>query len=157
MKHKDYPDMEPTFRDKKGKLDTPTEAAARKMGGGLVRNNLSPAMEIARGGSIDEHLTGVKRRSFFNNMIDPEGSTDITVDTWMLRAPMNSTNRKDGLSLTDAGKFLNDSEKITKGGAGYVSISEAVNTVAKERGLKPHEVQAAYWIAVSGSKNGLSG
>lgn len=163
MEHKKFPDIEPTFRDKNGRLDTPTQAAARKMGGGLVRNNLAPALTIARAKdgevkeTIDTNLTGVKRRSFFNNMVDPKGSPDITVDTWMLRAPMNSTTKDGGLSLDDAGDFLNDSKTITKGGAGYVSISEAVRTVAADKGLKPHEVQAAYWIAVSGSKNGLSG
>lgn len=160
MKWKDHPDIEPTFRDRFGRLDTPTEAAARKMGGCLVRTNLAPALAIARAGSGDQHavidktLTGIKRRSFYNNMVDPKSSTDITVDTWMLRAATNASTRKGGLSIDDAGEFLDSNSTVTNGGAGYVSISEAIRTVADKRGLTPHEVQAAYWIAVSGSKDG---
>lgn len=156
MNYKDFDGVQPTVKDRHGKLDTPAQAAGRKMGGTLSKNS-GMAIEIARGGSIDEHLSGVKRRSFYNNMVDPANSKDITIDTWMTRAAMNSTTKPGGLDLATATDFLTMSKGITKGGAGYVSISESVRQVARERGLTPHEVQAAYWIAVSGSKNGAWG
>jgi hypothetical protein len=156
MNYKDFDGVQPTVRDRNGKLDTPAQAAGRAMGGTLSKNS-GIAFEIARGGSIDEHLSGVKRRSFYNNMVDPVNSKDITVDTWMTRAAMNTSTKEGGLDLDTATDFLTMSKGITKGGAGYVSISEAVRKVARERGLTPHEVQAAYWIAVSGSKNGAWG
>jgi hypothetical protein len=156
MNYKQYDGVVPTHKDRHGKLDTPAQAAARKMGGTLSANG-GIAFEIARGGDIDKHLTGVKRRSFYNNMVNPKDSKDITVDTWMTRAAMNSTTKPGGLDLQTATDFLSISEGATKGGAGYVSISESVRIVANKRGLSPHEVQAAYWIAVSGSKNGAWG
>jgi hypothetical protein len=166
MKYKDYDDVVPTHKDKYGKLDTPAQAAARKIGGGLARNNMGPGVEIARAtgksdaevkATIDKNLTGVKRRSFYNNMVDPANSDDITVDTWMTRAAINTSTKPGGLSLDEANRFIDEFPKDTGGGAGYVSISESVRMVAKARGLRPHEVQAAYWIAVSGSKNGARG
>lgn len=156
MTHKDYDGVLPTHKDRHGKLDTPAEAAGRKMGGTLSKNS-GVAFEIARGGSIDEHLTGVKRRSFYNNMVDPKNSKDITIDTWMARAAMHTSTKEGGLTLDEAQQFVNSSKKVTGGGAGYVSISESVREVARRRNLTPHEVQAAYWIAVSGSKNGAWG
>lgn len=171
MKHRDFEGVVPTYRNKQGVLDTPDQARGRAMGGYLSQP-MGIGFGIARlrgkdGGPpsddqihefIDKNLTGTKRRSFYNNMLDPVNSQDITVDTWMTRVAINSSKKPGGVKLEDAKVALGRSKKSTNGaGAGYVGISDAVRAVAKKTGLHPHEVQAAYWIEVSGSPLGATG
>jgi hypothetical protein len=139
LTHKQYTDADP-------------RAAARRMGGGLSLN-LGAGVAIARGGSIDAHLTGAKRRSFYNNMLLPGRTDDVTVDTWMQRMAMTVAGKP--MSLDDSVDYLTNARAATDGvGAGYVSIAEAVRAVAARRGVSPDEVQAAYWIAVAGGEQG---
>ena len=124
--------------------------AAKAMGLGLSVN-VSMAIKIARGAVIGETLTGIKRRSFYNNIIAPNTNQSVTVDTWMMVAYCNVT----GTDKATALKFITANEKALKGtGAGYFMIADAVRQVASEMNLMPHQVQAMYWVAVSGSFNG---
>lgn len=139
LTHKKYTDADP-------------RVAAKRMGGGLS-TNLGAAIAVARGGPIDEHMTGAKRRSFFNNMLDPNSGDDVTVDTWMQRTAMNVARKP--MSLDDSVDYLGGGKAATGGvGAGYVSIAEAVRVAAAHQGITPAEAQAAYWVAVSGSVEG---
>lgn len=132
----------------------PVEAA--KALRGAMTGNLAAAIAVARGADPATTVTGVKRRSFRDNMLAPAATDAVTVDTHMQRAAMRSANKP--MTLKDSLAYLNASRAATNGaGAGYVAIADAVRAVAKRRGLMPDEVQAAYWIAVSGSEDGVSG
>jgi hypothetical protein len=137
-----------------GKYTDPDPVDAGKRMGGSLSKNLGMAIGIARGGSTDS-LTGAKRRSFFNNMLHPGGTDDVTVDTWMQRAAMAASGRK--MTLDESVEYLNASRSSTVVGAGYVTIAEAVRAVAARNGLTPDELQAAYWISVTGSAEGNPG
>lgn len=124
--------------------------AAKEMHLGL-NTNISMAIKIVRGADISETLTGIKRRSFYNNIIAPANNDSVTVDTWMQMAYANVA----GTDKATALKFVTANEKALKGiGAGYLLIAEATRMVAKEMDLLPHQIQACYWVAVSGNYNG---
>jgi hypothetical protein len=124
---------------------------AAKAIGMALSANVSMAVRIARGEDIETVLTGIKRRSFFNNIIDPAHSDSVTVDTWMLMAFVNTT----GTDKATALKYITSCEKSLNGtGAGYYVISEAVREAAQAMDLMPSQVQALYWCQVSGSFDG---
>lgn len=125
-------------------------AIAQQMRLGLF-SNIAMAVKIARGEDISNVLTGTKRRSFYNNIIEPTMGDSVTVDTWMARSIMNTTN----VTLKVASDLLR-ANRIALGGTGvgYYVIAEATRNVATDMGILPHEVQAAYWCAVSDSING---
>lgn len=122
----------------------------------LDRRKAVDAMSIAMGEGIDEHLNGLKVRSFFNNINDPGGTRDVTIDTHMVKvmravSPGLVKDQKFGGTDASALGLLNANsakEGQQYGGAGYVAISEAVRAVADELGVSPDTIQAAYWIAV---------
>lgn len=124
--------------------------AAKAFGKGLY-SNFAMAIAIARGGDIANTLSGTKRRSFYNNIVSPDKGDSVTIDTWMVRALMNVT----GMTLDEGSKFLRKNETALGGtGAGYYAIAEACRMVAEDFQLMPCQIQALYWIAVSGSANG---
>lgn len=123
--------------------------AAKEMALGL-NSNISMAIKIARGADIDSTLTGVKRRSFYNNILSPSVDDSVTVDTWMARTYMNIT----GADLAKATKFIRANEKGLGFGAGYYMIAIASRMVASEMNMLPHQIQACYWTLVSGSIDG---
>lgn len=126
------------------------EDAAESMKLGL-NANIAMAVKIARGESIADTLTGTKRRSFYNNIVSPSNGDSVTVDTWMARVIMRTTS----FDLKTASALLR-ANRIALGGTGvgYFLIAEACRTVAKEMKLYPSQVQALYWVAVSGSADG---
>lgn len=127
-----------------------SEGAAKVMGLGLI-SNVKMAIEIARGADISETLSGVKRRSFFNNIAAPYSTDSVTVDTWMLQTYCNLTGRDKDSAVS----FMRASEKALGGtGAGYILIADAVRNVASEMSMLPHQIQAIYWCAVAGSIDG---
>lgn len=116
-----------------------------------LRANVAMAVKIARGANIDETLTGIKRRSFYNNIVAPATSDSVTVDTWMQMAYCNVTGKDKATALD----FIRANEKALSGtGVGYFMIADAVRIVASDMELLPHQVQALYWVAVSGDYNG---
>lgn len=170
LKHKDYEGMD-------------SMTAAKKMGGYLSAN-MAPAIEVARGTRSPDDITGIKRRSFFNNMLHPHQTDDVTVDTWMQRTAMNAVSRKrerarvslrkkmgrdpteeelraagapKAMSLDDSLKYLNAAKGSTKAGAGYIRIADASRDVAEELGVSGDEIQSTYWVAASGHREGLWG
>lgn len=131
------------------------EDVAKAIGGGLGANILI-AVRILQGEPIESVLTGVKRRSFYNNILSGGESwcDDVTVDTWMQRAAM-SVSPDQGMSLDDSLTYLGARKKATNGvGAGYIAIADAVRVVAERRNLSTATVQAGYWIARAGSVHG---
>jgi hypothetical protein len=109
-------------------------------------SNFAMAIKIARGEDISNTLSGTKRRSFYNNIVNPTVGDSVTVDTWMARAIMNTN----GMDLKTASEFLRKNRVALGGtGVGYYLIAESVREVAKRLNMLPHEVQAAYWVSVS--------
>ena len=116
-------------------------------------DNVTKAMAIAMGGSIDDNLTGMKVRSFFNNIDDPNDTRDVTIDTHMAKVltAVSPGLEKTGTTNGSALGLLNASsakEGQQYGGAGYIAISEAVRSVSSQLGVPPDAVQAAYWLSV---------
>lgn len=125
--------------------------AAKTFGKGLY-SNFAMAVKIARGEDIANTLTGTKRRSFYNNIVSPDNGDSVTIDTWMVRALMNTVPT---LNLDAATKLLKKNETALGGtGMGYYALAESCRTVAEKMSITPCQVQALYWIAVSGSANG---
>jgi len=138
------------LRDFRKYSDLSAKDAAKEIGMALG-TNVAMAITIARSGDVENVLTGIKRRSFYNNIVAPVGSDSVTVDTWMMVAFVNTT----GTDKATALKYLNASQKsLNKAGAGYIVIAEAVREVALNMSLFPSQVQALYWVSVSGDFNG---
>jgi hypothetical protein len=111
-------------------------------------DNMVKAVEVLQGTSPDEALAGLKVRSFYDNIDDPGGTREVTIDGHMLKAFSAVSD-----TITDKGatQLLNQSSR-TEGaqyaGAGYIAISEAVRSVSTQWGVPPDTVQAAYWLSV---------
>lgn len=131
--------------------DLDANDAAKELGLGLSAN-VGMAIKIARGANISETLSGIKRRSFYNNIVAPRSDCNsVTVDTWMMETYCNVA----GTDKATALKFVTANEKALKGtGAGYFLIADAVRIVANEMSIKPHQVQSLYWVCATGSMNG---
>lgn len=118
-----------------------------------LKSNVTMAIEIVRHDGPWNILTGIKRKSFYNNIVAPNTNDSVTVDTWMMESYVNVT----GKAKSDALKFIraNDKTNSLKGtGAGYFAIAEAVRHVARDLNWMPNAVQAVYWCALAGSVNG---
>ena len=76
---------------------------------------------------------GPKTRAFYDNILDPEHSIAVTIDRWILR----------GLDL----EYL-ASSGANRYVAAYRHIAEVIRQCAIERGLLPHELQAAIWCRI---------
>lgn len=108
---------------------------------GIMVDRATAALLLARGASPDmvvnpktgaTVLNGPKTRSFYNNIADPYNSEDATIDVHMLgvlSGIVNSTLNPDLLTGTPR----------------YRAFAQAIQDVAHEVGVKPHELQAATW------------
>jgi hypothetical protein len=124
--------------------------AAKEMNLGLSAN-IGMAIRIVRAGTVSGILTGIKRQSFYNNIVSPFGIDSVTVDTWMMAAYCEVTGQDKAMAL----KFIRANEKALSGtGAGYFAIAEAVRVAAKTLGMTANAVQAVYWVSVAGNFNG---
>jgi len=97
----------------------------------------------------DDVLNDNKTRSFFNNISDPGGTDDVTIDTHMTK----TLEMTYGVSHTDALKFIKKTGGTVKKdnrvlGAGYLAVSEAVRQIALKYDVTPDVAQAAFWEQV---------
>jgi hypothetical protein len=101
-----------------------------------LSSNAAPAVRLAFGDvTPDEGLGDAgKIRSFYNNIVSPGDSQDVTIDTHQTRAMMNS------LDFPEQAYSL-----IAKVGPRYDFFGDAVRTVAAKHGVLPHQVQAVIW------------
>jgi len=109
--------------------------------------------------SIDQAVSGSKRRSFYNNGVDPENSGHITIDSWMgaFLAQNSSVKPEDvaaAISRTQTPQYL--SVLGLNATPAYLLISEATMR-AHQRAIKlgyvedtwmPHQTQATAWEAL---------
>jgi hypothetical protein len=97
-------------------------------------SNVVKALWIIEGVDPDSVLGGRKVRSFWQNIADPYGSLDVTLDSWMGRAlgvPATGSHAEQGY-LDRAGV--------------YDAISEGFRQVAEDHGVMPNQLQAAIWL-----------
>lgn len=113
------------------------------------QNGTIPAFEILMdGATIDENLSGMKVRSFFDNIMEPGGTREVTIDGHMQKVfgfMESAASQSDSLRLMSSGS---EAPATQYGSAGYIVIADAVRGVADELGMSPDAVQAAYWGAV---------
>ena len=118
-------------------------------GGGVMGAFRDDGLRIAMGEDIGKTLGGAKRRSFFSNIMWPGKTDAVTVDTWMMDAMMSL-----GMTKDQAAELAREKSKDAPSGLGMMLTADAVRAAAKQRGMAPDEIQAAYWIALQ-KKAGL--
>lgn len=121
--------------------------------GGSGYGKIEDAFAIAGGASIDDHLGGPKVRSFFNNINNSGGGTDVTIDSHMveatvggreegsdkamavLRDPVNKTGEDKVQAWKDAGskgpppRYETVGGRIIKGSPSYAGATIAAYPV----------------------------
>ncbi len=116
--------------------------ASKRIGGGILPENIDQAIRILSGSPIESTLTGDKRRAFFSNIVSP-GKTDlVTIDAWMeqaLSTPLGLTKEQANALSTETGKHF-------PAGLGRTLIADATRKAAAANGLSPDAMQAVYWI-----------
>lgn len=116
------------------------------------------ALAMLRGASVDEQLTGPKRRSFYSNIVDPNGDK-VTVDRHQYRAMVNprtilntgqwtgtlkqweakEKSPQDMFQTSPGGKEVGENLGV------YPWFAEIVREIAEQEGLPPSAVQAIMW------------
>lgn len=120
------------------------------VGAALLNGNAEKALDLMRGDLTPEDaMPDNKARSFFDDIMDPGRTNEVTIDTHM----MKSFEHVYGVSYKDAEKFaglgrVNVANDVSVKGVGYIAVSEAVRQVAAEVHESPDVVQAAYWEQV---------
>lgn len=127
---------------------------------GLI--NVIRAYSILRGKDIEDAISGPKMRSFYSNIVNPDGLDRVTIDTWMYRAMVSARKKfaigPDVLNLQGheaAGRKVQDIFQGTpKGIKGtdipdniglYPIFAEVIRDLAREYGLTPSALQAIIW------------
>ena len=86
-------------------------------------------------GVATELLLGKKApkvRAFYDNILYPKSSTDVTIDSWMVRAYYNDTHH--------LGNIKNEDERL--------SIKAEVERLATKHGFRALDMQAILWIQI---------
>lgn len=146
-----------------GKYDGMTAAEAAKaapngylMGKGFGLNVI--AMQKGEM-TIDEAVTGAKRRSFYNNGLDPASDRSATMDVWMgqfmaRNSGMTIAQVQTALSSEPPKYLTNAGHKVSPA---YFALREATMR-AHDRAVSsgrvpptwlPHQTQATAWVAIS--------
>lgn len=91
--------------------------------------------------------SGPKVRSFYSNIIDPLWSTDVTVDTHMVRAMLGDPEME---AAGEVYKRTLGSKAPQRKAAGYTDglypyFAQAIVDASRRLGLRPSQVQAAAW------------
>lgn len=135
--------LSPRVRWESNITDATRLLAGEESGFMALMSNVGKAWLIMADDDADDILGGPKVRAFWHNIAHPTTSDDVTLDVWMLRALVPSEWYD---SLASSYNFL--ARKNV-----YDTIADAVRIAASERGVRPHELQAALWI---NARNGES-
>ena len=73
-----------------------------------------------------------KVRAFYDNILYPKSSTDVTIDSWMVRAYYNDTHH--------TGTIKNEDERL--------AIKSEVERLAIKYGFRALDMQAILWIQI---------
>jgi hypothetical protein len=117
-----------SFIQTKGKVKTTT-----------YKSNKKKALAILRGKNPQDVLNGHKVRAFYFNILSPENSTEVCIDTHIISAWFNRCN------LDKA--FLNTVFHPRGSRRNIIQeIKQAVIQLASKYHLKPLQVQAILWL-----------
>ena len=144
----------------------PDIAAADKgiQGAGLGANKRM-ALDIAFHGNPDV-ITGAKRRSYYNNILFPGRTNDVTVDTRVANVlkevsvkhadgasdPILPSEGKKDTALAETNRFVSEGagRNGLDAGAGYYILADAIRAVAKKHNQSPDTIQSVVWLAYGG-------
>lgn len=138
---------------KSGEFDDMTDdemAAAIKVG---FAKDAVQAVRIMRTGNVTENLTGLKRRSFVNNIVNPDAGYDVTVDGWVAAALKKMQGAPEAAALKWLGRSVTRNKEVVIEATGYLRIADSLRRIAKERGITPAQAQAIYWVVVGGGRS----
>jgi hypothetical protein len=88
---------------------------------------------IATTYEIEPWLRGDKVTAFYDNLLHPETSDKVTIDTWIRRVALNEL---------DVRKTPAIPSKL------YYTIADAYRLAASKIGVLPHQLQATNWLTV---------
>ncbi len=91
------------------------------------------AISYLQGTPFDTPDRGLKTKSFYRNILDPECPRSVTIDGHVVAAYIGD----DSLTMSNAGI----------GKTQYADISIVVSALAAHEGLLPNQMQAAIWFA----------
>lgn len=94
-------------------------------------NNKEKALAILKGSNPLDVLKGSKTRSFYENILNPDSSQEVTVDTIMIRAFFNDPNHNEHQTFSRPTELR--------------LISQTIKDLAAEKGLLPLQLQAILW------------
>ncbi len=120
-------------------------------GGSLLtqpKRIIEAALHMLRTHDVSSYLgRGPKVRSFYSNILDPVGSTDVTVDTHMIRALLGQPDMESGGDVYKATLGCKAPSRKALGYSDglYPYFAEAVVTAAGMLDMLPSQVQAAAW------------
>src|SRR6266540_262568 len=139
-------------------------ADAGIQGAGLGANKRM-ALDIAFNGDPDK-LTGAKRRSFYNNILFPGRTNDVTVDTRVGQVlkevaikhaegaskPIKAPEGKKDTAQDETMRFVSESTgtKDMDAGAGYYILADAIRKVAVDRKESSDTIQTVVWLNYGG-------
>lgn len=124
---------------------------ARHNGGALTvqpRRVLENALQMIRTFNVDAYLgKGPKVRSFYSNIVDPVGSTDVTVDTHMLRAMLGDPELDASGPTYKATLACKAPQRKADGYTDglYPYFAQAIVDAARMARLRPNQAQAIAW------------
>lgn len=124
---------------------------AQHNGGALTtqpRRVLENALQMIRTFNVAEYLgKGPKVRSFYSNILDPVGSTDVTVDTHMIRALLGDPDMESSGALYKASLGCKAPQRKADGYTDglYPYFAQAIKDAARALELLPHQAQAIAW------------
>jgi len=126
------------------------------VGAAIMNSFAEKAMAVMTGSrSVEDVLTENKQRSFYDNIMAPGRTDEVTVDTHMVKCIENvygtSKFASDDLWAKNLGPHTGPDVSVH--GVGYIAISEAVRQVADAHGVSPDVVQAAYWLQVQSEQH----
>jgi hypothetical protein len=127
-------------------LRTNKDGSPSKVAWGSL-NEGAKAVSIMQDGSrenISKQLGGAhKVRNFYNNIIDPSNTQDVTIDTHAVAAA--HMQPFSGNSAEVAENFSGSGSNATGVSGTYPLYADAYRQVAKEMGIKPRELQSVVW------------
>jgi hypothetical protein len=114
----------------------------------FIGQSAENAVRALRGEDPNEVFNAYKIRSFNNNLSHPESTFDVTVDTHMGRAMLNS--HEDTPEAMKAVQTLIQGRKIGRGPTattvgGYGWAADRIRDAAAERWMLPSAFQAVVW------------
>ena len=105
----------------------------------VLPESVDKALRIMSGESPDSVLGGRKVRSFYRNILLPDAHGPVTVDRHALAIALGVD--------PDTARFHGPNPKVLERIGAYTYVASAYRGAARERGMRPHEMQAVTWVA----------